>query len=306
MAVVTLDSLHCRLEYLNEGGANFIFRILPKGDAEEVPTRLRKKLLRLRKHTAIEPKDLLSGQQEWQEIFPPDNLVEHELVTLQPDAVADVNDLIGEASRRPFHRVGNLWPGGTHGVLVTDMSPGQNELLIELKPKWLAQSPNAPRNAMRCRTCALRARRAADGAIITVTDAQGFCPLDLVSEHPDNRGLAAARLTDDPRAREFLVGHEAQSLFRTLKEHQQRWDPNGVLAPACESDSRSLSKAMTIRDCTLFVLVKSDGEIEAKLGDLDVKGLDKLAKWRASEQGLIDGGWYIGVGDSICALSRAE
>jgi len=97
-----------------------------------------------------------------------------------------------------------------------------------------------------------------------------------------------------------------QSLFRILKEHQRRWDPSGVLMVAAEMDLRNLSKAMTIRDCTLFVLVKSDGEIEARLGDLDMKGLDKLAKWRATEQGLIGGGWYMGVADSICALSRAK
>ncbi|KAK1825466.1 Inositol-pentakisphosphate 2-kinase [Friedmanniomyces endolithicus] len=306
MAFVKIDGWDCRLKYFNEGGANFIFRILPGEGEEELPTHLRKKLLRMRKRIAVKPEDLLSGQQEWQSIFQPEKLIEHELVTLQPDAVTIVNDLLREATRRSSHRVSDLWPGGTHGVLVTDMSPGQNELLIELKPKWLAQSPNAPRSARRCRTCALRARRAAEGAIITATDAQGFCPLDLVSEHPDNRWLAAARLTDDPRAREFLVGHEAQSLFRTLKEHQRRWDPTGILAPAWESDSRSLSKAMTIRDCTLFVLVKSDGDIEARLGDLDMKCLDKVAKWRATEQGLVDGGWYMGGGDSICALSRAK
>ncbi|KAK0263724.1 hypothetical protein B0A54_02771 [Friedmanniomyces endolithicus] len=306
MALFKIDGRDCRLKYLNEGGANFIFRILPEEGEEELPTYLRKKLLRLRKHVTTEPEDLLSGQQEWKVIFPLENLIGHEIVTLQPDAVTIVNDLLREATRRSSHRVSDLWPGGTHGVLVTDMSPGQNELLIELKPKWLAQSTNAPCNAMRCRTCALRARRAAEGPITTATDAQGICPLDLASEDVCSRRLAAARLTDDPRAREFLAGQEVQSLFRILKEHQRRWDPSGVLMVAAEMDLRNLSKAMTIRDCTLFVLVKSDGEIEARLGDLDMKGLDKLAKWRATEQGLIGGGWYMGVADSICALSRAK
>ncbi|KAK0279697.1 Inositol-pentakisphosphate 2-kinase [Friedmanniomyces endolithicus] len=306
MASVKVGGLDCRLEYLNEGGANFIFRIRPTEDAGELPTRLRKKLLRLRKHITIEPEDLLAGHQEWQAIFQPENLIEHDLVTLQADAVAAINDLIREATRRSSRRVGDLWPGGTHGVLVTDMSAGQNELLIELKSKWLAQSPNASRSATRCRTCALRAKRAAEGAIITATDARGICPLDLASDDLCIRRLAAARLTDDPRAMEYLVGPEAQSLFRTLREHQQDWDPVGVLMASGDSTLRSLSKAMTIRDCTLFVLVRANDKIEARLGDLDMKELDKLAKWRATEQGLIDGEWYMGAADSICALSRVK
>jgi len=104
----------------------------------------------------------------------------------------------------------------------------------------------------------------------------------------------------------YLVGPEAQSLFRTLREHQQDWDPVGVLMASGDSTLRSLSKAMTIRDCTLFVLVRANDKIEARLGDLDMKELDKLAKWRATEQGLIDGEWYMGAADSICALSRVK
>ncbi|TKA75154.1 hypothetical protein B0A55_03974 [Friedmanniomyces simplex] len=307
MALVRLGGAKCRLEYLSEGGANFIFRILPEErNAGDLPPRLTRKLLRLRKQSIANPEDLLSGEQEWQAIFPAKNLVQHELVDLQPGAKTIVNDLIRKAKGRPAHRMGDVWPGGTHGVLVTDMSPGQSEQLIELKPKWLAQSPDAPPQARRCRTCALRAQRAAGEGIATATDAQGSCPLDLVSDSVQSKRLAAARLTDVPRAQEFLVGEEAQFLFRTLKEYQQRWDSVGILSLDTNSDLRSLSKAMTVRDCTLFVLVKSDGEVEGRLGDLDMKGLDKLAKWRATEQGLVDGGWYMGVVDHICSLSRAK
>jgi len=54
----------------------------------------------------------------------------------------------------------------------------QQSALFHFKPKWLAQSPTAPVNARRCRTCALAARRETDVARL-------LCPLALYSGDPD-------------------------------------------------------------------------------------------------------------------------
>ncbi|KAK4950719.1 Inositol-pentakisphosphate 2-kinase [Elasticomyces elasticus] len=300
MALLTLEGTACRLEYLNEGGANFVFRILSHS-SEELPLRLRKKLLRLRKEFVDRPDVLLAGEDTWQAIFPAENLIQHDLIALPP-TIEVINDLLHDVKDRPAHRKDDFCEGGTHGILVTDMSPGQNDRLVELKPKWLAQSPNAPLGSRRCRTCALRAQREAEKGIVTATDRQRSCPLDLVSEDVASRKLAADRLTDDERVQEYLIT-AALPLLRTMQRYQQTWDPKGVLAPDGSPNAHDLSKAMTLRDCTLFVLVESDGGVEARLGDLDMKGIDKVGRWRTTEQGLVDGGWYMGV-DDICSLSR--
>ncbi|KAK3072002.1 Inositol-pentakisphosphate 2-kinase [Teratosphaeriaceae sp. CCFEE 6253] len=302
MALVTLGDSRCKLEYLNEGGANLVFRILPKGD-EPLSQRLHRKLLRLRKQPVKNAADLVEGTEQWMAILPADNLIGHELIELGPDTTTIVNNLLAGIEGRSTHRKNDSWPGSTHGVLITDMSPGRNEEFVELKPKWLVQSPTAPSNAKRCRTCALRAHRGIEKGVVTATDAQGSCPLDLVSDVRQNRRLAGERLTDISRVREYLV-EEAQPLLHTLRQYQREWDPNGALSVKTDSEARDLSMAMTIRDCTLFVLVNSTGEVEARLGDLDAKGSEKLGRWQATEECLLEGGWYLGQ-DEICSLSRS-
>lgn len=126
------------------------------------------------------------------------------------------------------------------GLLITDMTPaaaasvadpgagtGEWQQMWEFKPKWLVQSPSAPRDARRCRTCALRAMKRHDAAMAAATatcgvecqigntderrkkaeeigkdkdsflssalsSAHAFCPLDLVSDKFDDV-LRAAR-----------------------------------------------------------------------------------------------------------------
>lgn len=94
----------------------------------------------------------------------------------------------------------------------------------------------------------------------------------------------------------------ALPLLQTLRHHQASLHPH-VLQGRDRSAIHDLCKAMTLRDCTLFLLKRADGQIEARLGDLDMKHPDKMAKWEATERKLINGGWYVGV-DDICLLSR--
>lgn len=59
---------------------------------------------------------------------------------------------------------------------------------------------------------------------------------------------------------------------------------------------------MTLRDCTVFLRFSADGdwsgdegEVEARLGDLDLKSPDKAGYWEETERGLVEGGWYEGI-----------
>ncbi|KAK4934257.1 hypothetical protein LTR28_010753, partial [Elasticomyces elasticus] len=90
-----------------------------------------------------------------------------------------------------------------------------------------------------------------------------------------------------------------------------------------EKPGRDLLRAMTLRDCTLFVQVTaaarvgSEGgyEMEARLADLDMKHEERVGKWRTMERELVEGGWYTDSttgdergaersGTEICWLSR--
>jgi inositol-pentakisphosphate 2-kinase len=54
-----------------------------------------------------------------------------------------------------------------------------------------------------------------------------------------------------------------------------------------------LRLAMTLRDCSLFVVVPlRDGEVTSKLADLDFKSAEKIDDWRDKEAALVDEGWY--------------
>ena len=197
--VIILDSSKCRLTYLNEGGANFVFRITVLEESKWT-RQLHRKLLRLRKQVVNDPDELLAHE-EWASVLGSKNVIEHDLIRLPVEAMWTINDVLTTV-QRPDHRMNDFWPGGRFGVLVTDMTPGDGERLVELKPKWLTQSPTAPLNATRCRTCALRAQRAAQMAIVTATDAQGSCPLALVSGKAQYMEMAGERLTDDRQVQE--------------------------------------------------------------------------------------------------------
>ena len=209
------------------------------------------------------------------------------------------------------------------GTLVTDMSPRPDLdlMLLEIKPKWLTQSPSAPKGARRCRTCALRAmkRRNSD----TKTPKQGhFCPLDLVSKDRNIVAEALYRLYNethnstkpvprsDPTLNRVIDFVATCPILKRLRELQIALDPNGVLNGNIH-DSQLLT-AMTLRDCTWFLRIPKavDGELKARLGDLDQKSPKKVEYWRSIEQQLIDEGWYL-CGEKqpfsdpiICALQR--
>jgi len=300
----------CVVEYLNEGGANLIFQVLPHQNAE-VPAQLQGRLLRLRKdtrHAQSTAEQLNAFSQNFMNLFPPHQLVQHELVHLDEGIPYVLNNALKRLNR-PSHRGQDfLSEDERYGLLITDMTPQRGEVLLQLKPKWLAQSPNAPPNAKRCRTCALRALRLSESRS-TATDAQASCPLELVSERADDRRRAAVSMTTDRLIQDYLVD-QGLPLLHTLREYQQLLDKKGTLSVSDADAIFDLCKAMTLRDCTLFVK-RSGVNIEARLGDLDLKHPEKLSKWKTAEQDLIDGGWYTNteaeghwVRERICLLSQ--
>lgn len=204
------------------------------------------------------------------------------------------------------------------GILLPDMStiPGQN-LTFEIKPKWLAQSPTAPSNAVRCRTCALQFSRGKG----TPTDY--ICPLRLSNEGTSSKedvgymrrwatnvlsqlandsdaslpkGVLLDTLVD--RVLDYFTTGDGRTLLLHLKKLQTTLDSEGILQryayPREDPDFvYDLRLAMTLRDCSLFVVVPiHDGAIASKLADLDFKSAEKINDWRDKEATLVNEGWY--------------
>ena len=195
---------------------------------------------------------------------------------------------------------------------LTEVDNGEE--LIEFKPKWLVQSPSAPRNSKRCRQCARMARTNAERARNRKPPMASPCPLDLTSEKSEDIHHAA-RLLLQPGASDYQINRFAQWLGDTdlldqLKARQVALDAVGVIDG--DADDERLLAAMTLRDCTVFVKSTSANprEWEARIGDLDLKSRDKIDYWRGVERQLIDEGWYQGAENGenrqplVCRLSR--
>lgn len=143
------------------------------------------------------------------------------------------------------------------------------------------------------------------------------CPLDLISDdEADVRRAAELLFATKPtkvNADRLVRWLQRTQLFRNLQDIQYTLDRKGVLVANTDVNLRV---AMTLRDCTAFVRFpenpdEDDAQVEARLGDLDLKGEGKEAYWRDIEQDLINNGWYEGreVGSnpepSTCHLARA-
>ncbi|KAI9879775.1 MAG: Inositol-pentakisphosphate 2-kinase [Pleopsidium flavum] len=348
------------LRYLAEGAANIVYRItIPRSspsttantvgaDCQSKPTTkpsseeealrydpvFEGKLLRLRKalpSTVCNEESYRRFQDVIRTLFPAENLVEQVLVHVTPHVITECNRRLrldeGEGvGTRPRKRRGvYLALNETFGTLITDMSPDVNagEVLVEFKPKWLVQSPSAPKGARRCRTCALRAKKERQRRGCGEARSLAFCPLDLVSR---DRGRVKRAVTavcssslESPlytqEFRDRLVDFLYENpLVQRLKQLQEKLDRTGILE--ANVTSRDFLTAMTLRDCTMFLKVGScmkklalnvadashqvplekNHVIEARLGDLDLKSSagEKAVYWRNLEKSLIDEGWYTG------------
>ena len=204
------------LEYLAEGAANIVYRIVvpppsPSTEADlnfeaganssdspspsEIPAlrldpRLEGKLVRLRKNLPSTV-PVLESHKHFKRLVIPllDNqstkgcLVEQILFRPSKELLNDCNAKLrkmeADGSRGPKRHGVYLAEDEGYGTLVTDMSCGNDDhyVSVEFKPKWLAQSPSAPPGSRRCRTCALRAMN----SIVQEDLKPSFCPVSLVS-----------------------------------------------------------------------------------------------------------------------------
>ncbi|ODV90575.1 hypothetical protein CANCADRAFT_108018 [Tortispora caseinolytica NRRL Y-17796] len=160
-------------------------------------------------------------------------------------------------------------------------------VFISFKPKWLAHSPNAPLEAVHCRTCALNRMR---GRPIL------YCPLRLLS-HPREeleRFLAHYDLPEkwvQKAAQRFSAAMQSAHVLDALVQVQTDCDPFGILDQKTEMNEK-FQVAMATRDCTLYGLIKGDNCV-IKLADFDPKDPREKAKfWKNTENNLITGNWY--------------
>ncbi|KAL9126199.1 MAG: hypothetical protein Q9217_004717, partial [Psora testacea] len=277
-----------RLEYLAEGAANVVYRICTQAfspstasdarfesdgfgattpppteiEPTPLPSPFQGKLVRLRKALSSTV-PVVESHKHFEDLiaplFPRANLVEQILFRPTPALLKDCNTKLRQMEAegaRSEKRLGiYLVEYEKYGCLITDMTCDTDSGYesLEFKPKWLTQSPNAPAQARRCRTCALRAmKRFQLGA--SNHWLPGFCPLNLVSmdiskvEKAISHMLGKDLLRIQSTLAHFLNGN---LLLMRLRELQLQLDPDGVLT--AELTSPRFLAAMTLRDCTLFL-----------------------------------------------------
>jgi inositol-pentakisphosphate 2-kinase len=204
-----------------------------------------------------------------------------------------------------------------YGILMKNLQGPSVDYLVEFKPKWLVQSPSAPKDARNCRTCALNASRRKEGKHKGRGDS-GFCPFDLLVGPEEDDVLRQALQHIWPvedGIEEFVVAFR-QEVQPALKHLQKLEEENGSvgLDDFQYPDGKDFGVAMALRDCSVFLaLRRADREeggldiVDIKFADLDLKSIEggKLQKWAAMEQALLDGGWYHAVEGMNCSLNRA-
>lgn len=291
--------------YVGEGAANVVFAIkLPPTTDTSLANAFQDKLLRVPKAgkgTFPYAEQQAFWESQIKPLFRPGDLVHQSLVRMPEDNgffVARLNEILHEReSQRRDDFVGSQVEDVTYGMLVDDMrSTGDGDIIREFKPKWLAQSPNAPETAIRCRNCAREALRNVEKGKRKPI----FCPLNFLASTTE-QSVRVLRYFDLPTS--FAPGLSqtkdcyqwlgAENVLQILRANQVRLDRGGPLNVSAHD--AAFQVAMTLRDCTVYLKIpKEPGQgVTAKLGDLDKKNWDiKLDYWRAMEQNLIDGGFY--------------
>ncbi|KAK9472015.1 inositol-pentakisphosphate 2-kinase [Dipodascopsis tothii] len=328
------------LAFHAEGGANVIYRMAENPDY----------LARFRKTGAAQQAsaaDLYAFIETLKPLLPTGAIVDMQLVPIPPAVLTSINAELrahDDDGRRDPKRAGlYLDEGETHALLVESMlpvaaegehhriaskvaslslSPADGSAMIEFKPKWLVQSPDAPANWRYCRTCALyRMRHSGDKP---KARSSRFCPLSLNDMAANEASVTRAIVPD---AVDDVAGFSAAALRAVVAAvlRQSEIIPalravqvaKGVsLFTHAPEDVAALQLAMAVRDCTLFVRIAPatdarpgrlvavvDGQAYAadhKLADLDIKRADhRLAYWQSVERELIDGGWYTTVDEAF-------
>ncbi|KAK1750739.1 inositol-pentakisphosphate 2-kinase [Echria macrotheca] len=314
----------CRYEFVGEGAANIVFKIIvdQKDEGDDESTKFQGYLLRVPKAgTAAYPHEQL--QEYWETVirplFPNENdLVQQALVRLGADETIDrLNDVLAKADdRRRKDFQGSRVAHVEVGMLVQDMDKqSPTDTTFEFKPKWLAQSPNAPPGtSIRCRNCARKAQQQHQkhsSSSSSPSPSDLFCPLNLVhpSSSPSSETITAllppsSSSIPSPQIQALKTWLSTNTLLPRLQSLQTSLDKSGPLAAHLtpQVPDENLQLAMTLRDCSVFVRISTStttgGEykVEARLADLDKKNwAAKLGYWRDTERDLVVGGFYEGL-----------
>lgn len=305
----TLISEGRKLRYLAEGNANVIFRILHHQETN--PSQPGGSVLRLRKDLSFTRPCIEVNSAFRSRIVPlfepglQHLLLQQTPTSLTPTIVEEANAiLIGKERNgtRSAIRCGTFLPAyqnEPHGIVMPDLCQDLTSKLIEFKPKWLLQSPSAPSDAVRCRTCALNGMRRMKGGSTGRGDS-GFCPLNLLSQNKQT--IASILLRIDPTlasidnmTAEFMS--KVQPALQHLKTLQKQHNSVG-LQDFQAPEGRDFSVAMALRDCSCFLVIDlssmHNSIRDVKFADLDLKsaGGGKLERWAQIEDQLISSGAY--------------
>ncbi|KAK4239780.1 inositol pentakisphosphate 2-kinase [Achaetomium macrosporum] len=314
---------HYEFKFIGEGASNVVFEVTvrpshPCDGQESRLMYLAGHLLRVQKD-GTKAHSYGELQEYWEAVvkplFEPEDLIQHQLIKIEDGAVIPrLNTVLAqvEDARRPDFR-GSRVAKAAYGMLVEDMRERHpDDLTLEFKPKWLAQSPNAPASAARCRNCAREALKhhtklngyhTAQGA---TRSHRILCPFDLLTcgSSPDALSNIVAHFSSlNPLIRpqtsvpaqynRLIQWLQTNTMLPRLRAAQLANDHSGPLC--ADAHDPKFQLAMTLRDCTCFVRIPADPglPVEAKLGDLDKKNwAAKLGYWQAIERRLIEGGYY--------------
>lgn len=261
-------------------------------------------------------------------LFEPHELVQQRLVKLPDDRafVAKLNQelaALDKTGNRRHDFVGHVVDANVEiGMLVEDMraqAVGTGAVgtgafsMHEIKPKWLIQSPRAPIGAEQCRNCAREVWR----NMKNKTKNQVFCPLNLVkaADFPQDENVARDIVTNlrrcykvtEVEAKNITAWLRHSSLLQRLRRIQWDHDHENQVV-----DDDRYCLAMTLRDCSLFVVVPNTTaapptRVVAKLGDTDMKNFAaKKDYWLKMENEFHDSGVYWNTDKLSIALTNCQ
>ncbi|KAI1368499.1 inositol-pentakisphosphate 2-kinase-domain-containing protein [Xylaria arbuscula] len=282
-------------EYVAEGRANVVYSVSESIDPTAPKGRFEGTLLRVPKATlGVTPCDY-ETLQAFHEGHVKERVGRQHLV---PQALIQISAEVSQILHDKRNKVDDseIRPG--YAMLIQDMRASPGYSVLEFKPKWLAQSPIAPPDAKRCRTCAREAFRNSQKLAKGKAASTPICPLGLVHNDPnavmDTIKLLAPEWTVRDHKR-LADAFDRAGILKKLRELQTKGDPHRALLDNPSDPDFGL--AMTLRDCSCYVRMPDDvdGDIEIKLADVDKKNWEeKQTYWQESHWNLVNNGWYKG------------
>ncbi|KAI1180200.1 inositol-pentakisphosphate 2-kinase-domain-containing protein [Nemania sp. FL0916] len=280
-------------DYVAEGRANVVFSVREVDGLTTRKGRFEGTLLRVAKATlGVTPCDYKTLQ-DFHENQVMSRVGRQHLV---PQVLIQISARVAGVLHKRRGRCDESEIRAGYAMLMQDMRALPGYLVLEFKPKWLAQSPIASLDAKRCRTCAREAfrnyQRRANEEPVPVP----ICPLGLVHENPavvmNTIRRLAPKWTERDRKR-LAHAFKSSGILKKLRELQTEGDHDQALLQNPSDPSFGL--AMTLRDCSCYVRMPIDVDqaVEIKLADVDKKNWEeKQMYWRETHWNLVDNGWY--------------